>query len=62
MTDKKKSWIEPELIAIVRNKPEEAVLWTCKGSPATVTPNNYAGFCSDPAGPGCGKCSGPGAS
>ena len=28
----KKEWIEPELIVLVRNKPEEAVLTTCKGS------------------------------
>jgi hypothetical protein len=26
----KKSWLEPELIVLVRNKPEEAVLGTCK--------------------------------
>ena len=30
MTDKKKTWTGPELIVLVRNKPEEAVLWTCK--------------------------------
>ena len=26
----KKTWIEPELIVLVRSKPEEAVLSTCK--------------------------------
>ena len=29
----KKPWIEPELIAIVRNNPEEAVLGFCKSFP-----------------------------
>ncbi|MCX5977451.1 MAG: hypothetical protein NTV33_11680 [Coprothermobacterota bacterium] len=27
----KKEWTEPELIVLVRNKPEEAVLRGCKG-------------------------------
>ncbi len=26
----KKPWVEPELIVLVRNKPEEAVLTACK--------------------------------
>ena len=30
MADKKKTWTEPELIVIVRGKPEEGVLWLCK--------------------------------
>jgi hypothetical protein len=30
MTESKKAWLEPELIVLVRNKPEEAVLSTCK--------------------------------
>lgn len=25
-----KKWIKPELVIIVRNRPEEAVLWLCK--------------------------------
>ena len=35
MTDKKKSWSEPELILIVRGKPEGAVLTACKGTGAS---------------------------
>jgi hypothetical protein len=31
MTESKKAWVEPELIVLVRSKPEEAVLGTCKG-------------------------------
>ena len=30
MTENKKAWVEPELIVLVRNKPEEAVLTVCK--------------------------------
>ena len=30
MTDKKKSWVEPELIVIVRGSPQESVLAGCK--------------------------------
>jgi hypothetical protein len=26
----KKTWVKPELIILLRSKPEEAVLWTCK--------------------------------
>ncbi len=44
MTEKKKVWTEPELIVIVRNRPEEAVLVGCKdwmssgtGPSSTVT-------------------------
>ena len=34
MTEWKKEWTEPELIVLVRNKPEEAVLGGCKdGAP-----------------------------
>ena len=29
MTLSKKAWVEPELIDLVRNKPEEAVLVGC---------------------------------
>lgn len=31
MTERKKAWSEPELIVLVRSKPEEAVLDACKG-------------------------------
>jgi hypothetical protein len=32
MTESKKEWRKPELIVIVRSKPEEAVLCGCKDS------------------------------
>jgi hypothetical protein len=30
MSKEKKAWVTPELIVLVRNKPEEAVLVMCK--------------------------------
>jgi len=30
VTEQKKTWNKPELIVLVRNKPEEAVLENCK--------------------------------
>ena len=30
MTESKKEWVTPELIVLVRSKPEEAVLAACK--------------------------------
>ena len=39
---RKKKWKEPELIVIVRCKPEESVLNVCKASRYNCSaPNNY---------------------
>ena len=51
----KKQWTKPELIVLVRSKPEEAVLYACKalnGEGPTVT--NYR--CTDDVGDACGDC------
>jgi hypothetical protein len=40
-----KEWIEPELIVLVRSKPEEAVLDTCKGDKGFVGPDYYVDTC-----------------
>ena len=32
MAENKREWLEPELIVLVRSKPEEAVLVSCKGN------------------------------
>ena len=32
MEKKKKTWTEPKLTALVRRKPEEGILQTCKGA------------------------------
>jgi hypothetical protein len=37
MTENKKEWVTPELIILVRSKPEEAVLGGCK----VFTETNY---------------------
>jgi hypothetical protein len=39
-----KTWVTPELIVIVRNKPEEAVLWHCK-TEAKSGPEGYNSLC-----------------
>ncbi len=41
----KKEWIKPELIVLVRSKPEEAVLVTCKYDVQT-DPYNIAVYCT----------------
>ncbi len=55
MTDKKKTWTEPELIVIVRGKPEEAVLGVCKVTAESVNPVDYNSGCIEEP---CTVCSG----
>lgn len=50
----KKTWVSPELIVLVRSKPEEAVLGGCKG--AQDGPTGADDFCMDPT-PLCSECS-----
>jgi hypothetical protein len=47
MTESKKAWVTPELIVLVRSKPEEAVLGPCKGGSdsGTVGANNAFNGC-----------------
>jgi hypothetical protein len=45
--DLKKSWVAPELIVLVRSKPEEAVLVNCKNATVNSLPNARAFFCED---------------
>ena len=42
----KKKWQNPELIVLVRGKPEEAVLTACKASLVAGDPDNQAGNCN----------------
>jgi len=35
MMESKKGWMEPELIVLVRSKPEEVIFSTCNGSSGT---------------------------
>jgi hypothetical protein len=50
METEKKQWTKPELIVLVRSKPEEAVLTTCKGGTAGPAADDFAcregGFCN----------------
>lgn len=45
--DGKKEWPKPELVVLVRNKPEETVLTACKvtGNPLTAGPSNGSYQC-----------------
>ena len=43
---KKKQWQKPQLVVLVRSKPEEAVLTGCKvDSPSSTGPTTDADFC-----------------
>jgi hypothetical protein len=52
METEKKQWTKPELIVLVRSKPEEAVLVACKtaegGGDVTTTVNICVWACSTP--------------
>ncbi len=41
----KKMWVTPELIVLVRSKPEEAVLWSCKDIPSSTGEYNVFSGC-----------------
>lgn len=41
----KKEWRKPELIVLVRNKPEEDVLVACKSSAGGAGPSNRNSAC-----------------
>jgi len=57
----KKKWQNPELIVLVRGKPEETVLTGCKAVVAGVVPDNTAGNCSSGT-VACTACYDPAAS
>ena len=45
MTKSKKEWVEPELIVLVRSKPEEAVLAVCKADASGSSTQSADGGC-----------------
>ncbi|MGA9349072.1 MAG: hypothetical protein WBW48_09745 [Anaerolineae bacterium] len=51
----KKVWVTPELIVLVRSKPEEAVMMACKWLPSAVGANNGQDACC--LVPECNWCS-----
>ena len=57
MTDHKKAWVKPELIVLVRKKPEEAVLTFCKTSGESVGPFVSENSCSPQGWGGCAEIS-----
>ena len=55
MTESKKVWVEPELIVLVRSKPEEAVLISCKASWGVIGPFFMDNSCSPQGWGGCSE-------
>ena len=51
----KKAWLKPELIVLVRGKPEEAVLTNCKSATAQIFNATDFAKCSSTAG-SCDAC------
>lgn len=47
----KATWQKPELIVLVRSKPEEAILADCKNTGSTAGPAHKT--CADSTGQGC---------
>lgn len=58
----KKEWGEPELIVLVRSKPEEAVLSICKYPAKPGGWNNYNAGCYVEQDLACSRCNFPAAS
>jgi len=52
----KKTWDKPQLIAVVRARPEEAVLDVCKSSGNTQGPNGFFSVCAPGDNQGCITC------
>jgi hypothetical protein len=53
MEEKKKTWTEPKLTALVRRKPEESILGACKVVHGVVGPDLRAGGCNWRCADGC---------
>ncbi len=53
MTESKKAWVR-QLIVLVRNKPEEAVLSACKSSFA-AGPWEFLSYCDEQGWGGCNE-------
>jgi len=56
MKENKKEWVTPELIVLVRGKPEEAVLVSCKAGADIAGSVVLATGCGNPGGGYCGEC------
>lgn len=58
MEKTKKTWKKPELVTLVRSKPEETVLMGCKGctNPPTSGPSKGSYNCVTGPMPACYNC------
>lgn len=53
---KKKIWKKPELVVLLRNRPEEDVLVQCKTERAGNTPGTSAQMCGNNVAGNCRAC------
>ena len=53
----KRKWKRPELVVLIKGRPEENVLFHCKAGEHKLGPNSTAGYCKEPEG-ACMNCSG----
>ena len=60
MGERGSTWSRPQLVAIARSKPEEAVLIVCKGAPGGNGPSANDGGCLVPG--TCAVCEATGGS
>ena len=54
----KKPWMKPELVVLLRQRAEEAVLQACKTEDAGSGPSQTWKNCSAPVGEECFNCEG----
>jgi len=52
-----KKWIKPKLVVLVRSRPGESVLSSCKQSDAGSGPSGADSYCSNTTLPCTGVCS-----
>jgi hypothetical protein len=45
MNGEKKKWEKPELVVLLRSRPEEAVLTACKNIPSQIGGSTFNGGC-----------------
>ena len=57
METTKKTWTRPQLIVLVRSRPEEAVLLACKALEISGDPNNMDMACVNTVLSVCDSCS-----
>jgi len=56
MNGEKKMWEKPELVVLLRSRPEEAVLTVCKYIPSQIGGSTFNGGCQTTIGNVCETC------